>query len=58
MDEVYFPAYVLHDKRYKVFSASKYSNKSRTGTSRHKTREEAQKECDELNKFKLNDWNP
>jgi len=57
-DKIYFPAYFLETKKYKVFSGSKYWNKSKTGSSRYETELEAQNHCDELNKVNLKDWNP
>lgn len=56
-DKVYFVAYVLETKSYKVFSGSKYWNKSKTGTLRYKTEYEADRSCASLNKYKLKDWN-
>lgn len=57
-DKIYFPAYMLDIKKYKVCSGSKYWNTNKTGTNRFKTEKEAQDYCDEINKVNITGWNP
>jgi hypothetical protein len=50
MDYIYFVVKNITSNKYEVKRASKFSNKSITGSSRFKTKEEAEKEAYKLNK--------